>query len=228
MARLLLVTAAVIGVVSTPWWGPRALSRLDFFHVRRVVFEGMRYTPRTEALALLRVDTLQSVWQPLEPLGARVAAHPLVSSATVERQLPGTIVVRLVEREPVALVRRRTGRLEPVDGAGHELPIDPAVAPMDVPIAGTADSVLMHLLEGLRVSEPSLYARVERADRVKVPRGPDEFRLKLESFTVRALPQVTVARFKDILPVEADLTRNRLRVVELDLRFRNQVIARQP
>ena len=228
MTRLLLIVVAVLGVVSTPWWGPRALSQLDFFHVRRVVFEGMRYTPRAEALSLLVVDTLQSVWQPVEPLAARVAAHPLVLSATVERQLPGTIVVRLVEREPVALVRRKGGRLDPVDGAGHALPIDPAIAPMDVPIAGSADSVLMHLLDGLRVSEPALFARVERADRVNPPKGPDEFRIKLESFTVRALPQVTVARFKDILPVEADLTRNRLRVVELDLRFRNQVIARQP
>jgi cell division protein FtsQ len=45
---------------------------------------------------------------------------------------------------------------------------------------------------------------------------------------VRATPEVTVDRFKDILPVEADLARNRLRAVELDLRFRNQVIARQP
>jgi cell division protein FtsQ len=45
---------------------------------------------------------------------------------------------------------------------------------------------------------------------------------------IRASPDVTVARFKDILPVEADLARNHLRVVELDLRFRDQVIARQP
>jgi cell division protein FtsQ len=228
ITRLALIGAAVAGVVATPWWGPRVLSQLDFFHVRRVVFEGMRYTPRGEALSLLAVDTLQSVWQPAEPLAARVAMHPLVLSATVDRQLPGTLVVRVVEREPVALVRRKGGRLDPVDGGGRALPIDPAVAPLDVPIAGSADSVLMHLLEGLRVSEPALFARVERADRVKPPKGPDEFRLKLESVTVRTLPQVTVARFKDILPVEADLTRNRLRVVELDLRFRNQVIARQP
>jgi hypothetical protein len=33
---------------------------------------------------------------------------------------------------------------------------------------------------------------------------------------------------RDILPVEADLARNHLRAVELDLRFRDQVIARQP
>jgi cell division protein FtsQ len=63
---------------------------------------------------------------------------------------------------------------------------------------------------------------------VKDKGAPDEFRLKLGPVTVRTTPEVTVSRFKDILPVEADLARNRLRVVELDLRFRNQVIARQP
>jgi cell division protein FtsQ len=45
---------------------------------------------------------------------------------------------------------------------------------------------------------------------------------------IRTSPDVTVARFGDILPVEADLARNHLRAVELDLRFRDQVIARQP
>jgi cell division protein FtsQ len=86
----------------------------------------------------------------------------------------------------------------------------------------------MHLLEGLRTAEPALYARVERADRVTAPGRPDEFRIKLGPIVVRTTTKVTVGRFKDILPVEADLARNRLRAVELDLRFRNQVIARQP
>ena len=48
------------------------------------------------------------------------------------------------------------------------------------------------------------------------------------TIVVRTSPDVTVARFKDILPVEADLARNHLRAVELDLRFHDQVIARQP
>lgn len=226
--RLVVLAALISAVLTSPWWGPKALSSLDFFRVRRVVFEGMRYTPRNEAMALLKVDTMQSVWQPLPPLAARLADHPLVQSTTVERQLPGTILVRVVEREPVALVRRKTGRLDPVDGAGHRLPIDPTVVPMDVPLSISGDSALMHLLDGLRSSEPGLFARVERADRVKSGTAPDEFRIKLDAFVVRTTPEVTVARFKDILPVEADLARNRLRAVELDLRFRNQVIARQP
>lgn len=226
--RRTLIVVATTATVTSPWWGPPALSTFEFFHVRRVVFEGMRYTSRAEALALLQVDTVQSVWQDLAPLATRLQEHPLVEQVRVERQLPGTILVQVTEREPVALVRRRDGRLDPVDGDGHRLPIDPTQVPMDVPLSASADSALMHLLEGLRETAPALYARVERADRVTANSAPAEFRVKLGTVTVRATPEVTVARFKDILPVEADLARNRLRAVELDLRFRNQVIARQP
>lgn len=228
LLRLLALVVAVAGTVTSPWWGPRVLAQFDFFHVRRVVFEGMRYTPRAEALALLQLDTLTSVWQELAPLASRLESHPLVARAAVERQLPGTILVRVTEREPVALVTRRDGRLDPVDGAGHRLPIDPARVPLDVPLSASADSALMHLLDGLKTAEPALYARVERADRVRTAGRPDEFRIKLGPMVVRTTTKVTVGRFKDILPVEADLARNRLRAVELDLRFRNQVIARQP
>jgi cell division protein FtsQ len=228
MAQAVAIVSVVAAVLASPWWGPRLLATFDFFHVRRVVFEGMRYTPRAEALELLALDTLQSVWQPLDPLADRLRQHPLIESVALERQLPGTMLVRVVEREPVALVRRKDGRLDPVDRAGHRLPINPARVPMDVPIASTADSSLMHLLEALRSAAPALYGRIERADRVNPRVGPDEFRIKLDAFVVRTTPEVTVARFKDILPVEADLTRNRLRAVELDLRFRDQVIARQP
>jgi cell division protein FtsQ len=226
--RVMLVVGAVGATATTPWWGPRVLSRLDFFHVRRVVFEGMRYTPRAEALALLKVDTLQSVWQELAPLADRLEAHPLVAEVMVDRQLPGTILVQVTEREPVALVRQKSGRLDPVDADGHRLPIDPAKMPMDVPLSTRADRALTQLLHGLRTTEPALFARVDRADRVRDKTGAEEFRIKLGPVTVRTTPEVTVSRFKDILPVEADLVRNQLRAVELDLRFRNQVIARQP
>ena len=215
--------SAVGVVVGAPWWGPQALARLDYFHARRVVFEGVRYARPTELVALLRVDTLQSVWQPLEPLVERVGAHAMVASVAVERQLPGTLLIRVVEREPVAYVPRK-GRLQPADATGRPLPIDPVRYPLDVPVAATADSALLHLLNGLRKDAPRLFARVSHGERA----GPDELRFKLGGVTVRTSSDVTVARFRDILPVEADLARNHLRAVELDLRFRDQVIARQP
>lgn len=216
----LLVAAAVVG---SPWWGPRALSRLDFFHVRRIEFEGVRYGKANELVRAMAVDTTQSVWQSMIALEKRVRAHPLVESATVERRLPGTLVVHVIERQPVAMVMQG-GMLRPADATGTILPIDLARVPMDVPVASQPDSALLALLDGLRKEAPTLYARVSQAQRV----GPDELRLMLGSLVVRTTPDVTVSRFRDILPVEADLARNRLRAVELDLRFRDQVIARQP
>jgi hypothetical protein len=43
---------------------------------------------------------------------------------------------------------------------------------------------------------------------------------------VRALTGLSVVRLADIFPVESDLARRQARVEELDLRFRDQVIAR--
>lgn len=221
--RVAALLGAVGAGVSGAWWGPRVLATLDYFHARRVVFEGVRYARPTELLTLLRVDTLQSVWQPLEVLAKRVGDHPMIERAVVERRLPGTLVIRVVEREPVAYVPRQ-GQLQPADAAGILLPIDPARFPLDVPIAASADCALLRLLGGLRRDAPALYARVSHSERA----GTDEMRFRMGTTTVRTTPDVTVARFKDILPVEADLARNHLRAVELDLRFRDQVIARQP
>jgi len=43
---------------------------------------------------------------------------------------------------------------------------------------------------------------------------------------VRASAGVTADRLADIIPVEQDLTHRHVRVAELDLRFRDQVLAR--
>ena len=159
-----------------------------------------------------------------------------IMAGGVERDLPGTLRVLVTEREPVALVSLR-GRLQPADATGAVLPIDPSLRPMDMPVVSTADSSLLAVLDGLRQNAPALYARVIQAGKS----GNDELRFSLtggavgaagpamaNTIIVRTTSDVTVARFRDILPVEADLARNHLRVVELDLRFRDQVIARQP
>lgn len=221
-AVLFLLFAALL--VSAPWWGPLALARLDYFHVRRLEFEGVRYAKTGELVGAIRVDTTQSVWQSLPPLAARVKAHPMIADAQVERKLPGTLIVHVVEREPVALAPV-AGILRPTDVTGRALPIDPVRVPLDIPLVSSADSTLLHLLDGLRLHAPTLYARVTEAKRV----GSEELQFVLgPALRVRTRSDVTVARFRDILPVEADLARNHLRVVEFDLRFRDQVIARQP
>jgi cell division protein FtsQ len=223
--RLLLAGLVTLALLSTPLWGPRVLGRLSFFRVRRVEILGARYTSPAELLDRLRVDTTHSVWEPLEPLAARVRTHAQVESVTVTRRLPGTLVVRVRERHPVALVNA-PGGLRAVDERGRRLPLDPSRTPVDAPVVTAAprDTMVYHLLGAMQREAPALYARLSSIRAV----GTDEIVLQIADLPVRAMTNVTLARLGDIEPVQRDLTRRQLRAAEIDLRYRDQVIARLP
>ena len=48
----------------------------------------------------------------------------------------------------------------------------------------------------------------------------------MKSEPVRAMQDITVERLAEVEPVEMDLARKQVRVAEIDLRYRDQVIAR--
>jgi cell division protein FtsQ len=135
--------------------------------------------------------------------------------------VPGTLVVTITERVPVAFVPSARG-LEPLDAGGRALPIDPSRINIDLPVLARRDTAVLRLLGELREHAPQLYERVSAARRVS--RG--EILLEIGAVNVRAMDDVSVDRLADILPVEADLARRQARATELDLRYRDQVIAR--
>jgi cell division protein FtsQ len=218
------VTAGAVAMVAAllaPLWGPRVLAQLAYFRVRRVEIVGAKFVQPSDILGRLHVDTLSSVWQPAAPLEDRIASHPGVRSVRVGRRLPGTLVVEITERWPVALVPTPSG-LVPIDERGAALPIDLTRTAVDAPIVAYRDAGLFRLLGRLRVEAPELYARVSEAARA----GSDEVLLRISSVPVRAMADVSVERLAEIGPVEQDLARRQLRAAEIDLRYRDQVIAR--
>jgi cell division protein FtsQ len=219
--RLSLIGLAVVLVLGSPFWGPLLLSRLTFFRVHRVEIVGARYVAPRDILSRLHVDTMASVWAPTGPLAARVASHPEIQHAVVRRKLPGTLVIEIVERVPIALVPAPSG-FRVYDERGAALPIDPARMPVDVPVLMERDTTVLRLLGAMRVGRPALYERVSAVRRA----GRDELILQLKTEPVRVMQDVTLERLADIDPVEADLSRKQLRVAEIDLRYRDQVIAR--
>jgi cell division protein FtsQ len=212
---------AAIGILCTPWWGPPLLSHLAYFRVRHVEIVGERYIEPSDILARLRVDTATSIWTDLAPLEQRVASLPQVRAARIERNLPGTLVVHITENVPVAFVPSPSG-LHAVDASGRTLPIDPSEVGVDVPVVPRADRVVLALLDAIRQQAPALFARISSVQRT----GRDELTIELPSEVVRAEVGVTADRLTDIIPVERDLSRRQLHAAELDLRFRDQVIAR--
>jgi cell division septal protein FtsQ len=147
---------------------------------------------------------------------------PQISDVTIRRKLPGTLIVSIRENLPVALAPSPRG-LEPVDSVGVVLPIDPLRDDLDLPIANQRDKSILALLGSARAGNPMLYHRISEVSRD----GKDGLVLRLApSLRVRALLGVSVSRLADIFPVESDLMRRRASVAELDLRYRDQVIAR--
>ncbi|MFN2399497.1 MAG: cell division protein FtsQ/DivIB [Gemmatimonadaceae bacterium] len=229
---------AVLVALLVSFWGPPLLARLSFFRVRRVVVEGARYVSPSDVLDRLGVDTMNSVWEDARVLERRVASHPQVRSVTIGRKLPGTLIVYVTENLPVALIPSAQG-LRVVDAAAQTLPIDPTRLSVDLPVVARADTLVLRLLEDIRVRNPDLFQRI--SDVRRVTGGGGELRFGLAALTVRAGPDLSAARFASILPVELDLkrrgirvgeavpgdtARRRARVMEIDLRFRDQVIAR--
>ena len=234
MTRTKLAIGAAVGLAvlaSAPFWGPLVLSRMGFFRVRRVEVVGARYLPPSDIIARLNVDTLASVWNPTGPLASRVEKYPGVARANVRRKLPGTLVVEIVERVPVALVSA-PGGFRPYDDRGTALPIDPTRVTVDAPVLMERDVPLLKLLGVMRAQMPAMYARVSAARRPG--HGEIAFDLKpndaaaQRTETVRASDDLTLQRLADVEPVEQDLAKKQLRATEIDLRFRDQVIARLP
>jgi cell division protein FtsQ len=222
--------ALAIGVfllMLAPFWAPLFLRRLVFFRLRHVEVVGARYVNPRDVLDRLKVDTLASVWDPTARLEARVAAHPLVREVVIGRRLPGTLVVRLVEHVPIALVAT-TGGLKAYDERGVALPIDPTAADVDAPILARPDAALLRLLAAARLSQPVLYRRLSEVRRERSGPGTadNELLFVIDSLPVRTMGDVTLHRLADVELVEQDLARRRVRAIELDLRYRDQVIAR--
>ena len=220
--RLALVAGGIAVIATTPWWGPRLLAEMSFFRLRRVQVVGARYLRADSIVALLGVDTTRSIWDETDDLVARVRKHPQVSDVEISRRVPGTLIVTVTERVPVAFVPTARG-LEPLDAAGRTLRIDPSRVNVDLPVLSRRDTAVLRLLGELRERSPQIYERVSAARR-----AGREIVLEMGAVYVRAMDDVSAERISDILPVEAHLARRQARVAELDLRYRDQVIARLP
>jgi cell division protein FtsQ len=220
--KTIWVSALFTATLSSVWWLPPLLRPLDFFHVRTVSVRGVRYLNARALVRSMQIDSGTSVWNKLDPFVTRVSAHPQVRSARINRRLPSTLVVTVDESIPVALVPSSGAGMRAYDEEGRQLPLDPTRVDVDLPILSRADTTLLRLLSDLRRLDPPMFARVSEVERT----GRDEAIVFLSSLPVRVRSSVSAERFAELRAVEEDLMRRGAKVAELDLRFRDRVIAR--
>lgn len=107
--------------------GAYVLTAKAGFVLRAIYLEGRNRTPLESLEKALGIRPGEPLLRlSLEEARARLEAIESIKTAAVERELPGTLYVRIVEREPVALWQQ-DGMLSPVDDNGVVMKdIDPA------------------------------------------------------------------------------------------------------
>jgi cell division protein FtsQ len=223
LRRWWVVVGGVV-VLSAGWWGPRALRPFAFFAVRRIEVVGTRYLEPATVVAALGLGPKASVWADTRAMARRLAKLAGVRSATVARRLPSTLVVKVVEEEPVALVEGPTG-LVPVDDSGRPLPYDPAVTPVDAPVVPRAAPPLVEALAAIRATDYGLYADIAAA-RAAAGGGGDVV-LDLEDGRVRLTAPLDPAVVRAVSAVRRDLVARGQPWEELDGRFHGWVVVRR-
>ncbi len=114
---------------------------------------------------------------------------PWVRSAVVERRLPDTLYVRLVERKPLALWQHG-GKLELIDREGAVIPVArlDRFAKLPMVVGESAASHAVDLLDML-ATEPDLASRVSAAIRV----GDRRWNLRIDNAIDVLLPRDAAA-----------------------------------
>jgi cell division protein FtsQ len=191
--------------------------------VRQVLVEGRsRVSPQTVMATVGVARGAPILGVGVAEMRARLEAIAWVESAIVERRLPDTIYVRLVERQPLALWQHG-GRFSVIDAKGvviqdevGEFATLPIVVGDDAP--PHAEALLL-----LLATEPDLQKRVTAAIRV----GGRRWNLKLDNGIDVRLPEEDAASaWSRLATLERDNNLLSRDVVAIDMRLPDRLIVR--
>ncbi len=201
---------------------PLALREMSFFRVRRVELVGTRYLSPEQLVARLALAPDQNLFDDTGDIARRAEQVPGVVSARVERRLPGTLRIIVVERPPVAFAPA-PGGLVPLDAAGQPLPYDPAATGLELPLVPRPDSLVLGALARVRAADSTLYQEIEAAQRG--PAGAVMLDLGPRRVILRGIP--TVEDVQAVAAVRRHLAASGRPYAELDARFEGWVVARR-
>lgn len=160
-------------------------------------------------------------------LRAELRALPWVSDARVSIQLPHTLAIDIVEREPHAVLEK-ADRLMLIDATGRELePISAAKAKGVLRLAGPGAGQQARALETLLAAAPALSPQVEAAEWV----GNRRWNLTFKTGQLLALPEGEVEAATALVKFARLDGQNRLiggKVLAFDMRTPPRLYMRLP
>jgi cell division protein FtsQ len=219
IGRISAVALAFLVVSTAPIW----LRTVSFFDVRQVEVLGARYLDAGTIVSSLHLREGHNLYESLTALENNVSGVAGVELVEIERRLPATLLVTIVERTPVAFVPGLDGMIA-LDAQARPLPYDPAAVRLDLPVVATTDAALTGTIALVRGLDANMFAEVVGA------RISDEDNIVLE-FPGQSVIFESTPSIGDILKIT--VVRQHLRETDaaydqLDARFDGLVVARRP
>lgn len=222
------IIASLAGVPALAQAQVAAMAADAGFEVRHVRVTGT--TRMDEQQVYARALAIRDQAMPdvdLEALRADLRSLPWVKDARVSIQLPHTLAIDIVEREPHAVLER-PDRLMLIDATGVELePVSPDKVKGMLRLAGSGAGQQARGLESLLSAAPALAAKVEAAEWV----GNRRWNLTFRTGQLLALPEGEVAATTALVKFARLDGKNRLlggKVVAFDMRSPPRLYMRIP
>ena len=225
IARNLLFVA---GLVLIAMWAYRQTQSDARFAVRSIEVTGAVHTPRAAINAITqRYVGLNLFKIDIARVQNDLRALVWIQRIAIEKKLPDTLRINVVERTPVAIVRDHDGSLEYVDGNGVVLTeLSPAIGDDDLPLIANATggelARTVRFVRELEASDKALYSRVAEV-RPVAPRGFAVFDRDLGT-TVYVNADDAVAKWRNLYAVMQGEQLGKASIEYADLRFSDRIV----
>jgi len=222
--NFLFVAAVAIAAV----WMYRHTQSDARFAVKHIEVAGAVHTPRAAIDAVTRRYAGLNLFK----IDIAVVQHdlgslPWIQRIAIEKKIPDTLRINVVERTPVAIVRNSDGWLDYVDGSGVVLTeLSPSIGDDDLPmIADAAGSELtrtVQFVRDVRRADAALYSRMAEV-RPVAPRGFAIFDRELGT-TVYVNDDDAAAKWRSLYAVVQGDKLGKSSIAYADLRFTDRIV----
>ncbi len=232
LTRALMIARNVVfaaTAVAIALWLYRRTQSDARFAVKHIEIAGFVHTPRPAIEAIARNYVGANLFRiDIARVQRDLGAVPWVRRITIEKKLPDTLRINIVERTAAALVENG-GSIRYVDATGVVIAdLSPAVGDMDLPLitnaAGPELERTMALLTSLRQSDPLLYSRIAELRPVP-PRGFAIFDRDLGAF-VYANSGDIAPKWRQLYAIARAEHFSRSDIEYADLRFGDRIIVK--
>lgn len=235
--RLLLILVIVSSLGFLGKWFYEFLHTSSSFDIEKIDIQGLNRLKKEEVRDLLSLELPQNIFNMnLKEARERIETHPRIKEALIHRRPPERIIIRVREREPLALINRE-GDFLGIDSSGVPFPLMEPLKGIDLPLITGIESseiiigeesnstrlrMALDILATILSLKGGLYSQVSE---INVEDGITLY--TIEAIRVRMGKEDFRDQLLNLQGVLIHLNKEKKRAEYIDLRFKNKVIVKE-